>query len=182
MFKTDTNKATEGNMLKPEGDYEVIILKAEKTTTPNRKEKIAVRYVIRNDIDQKFKNGLIFDDIWKKREPNEDDLSVDGFNYGQLMALARAARLPDGKEYESLDAFLAELIGKPLKVHLYHDDYNDKYYEKVDMRYPTDFPDVRHVQKVSAPSAAGYAAPPAADFAAYTAAAGSASSDDDYPF
>lgn len=179
MFKTDTNKAIEGGTLKPEGDYEVIILKAEKTTTPNRKEKIAFRYVIRNDVDQKFKNGLIFDDIWKKREPNEDDLSVDGFNYGQLMALARAARLPDGKEYESLDAFLAELIGKPLKVHLYHDDYNDKYYEKVDKKYPTDFPDVRHVQKVSASGNAGYAAPPPADFVAQTQAA---AANDDYPF
>ncbi len=181
MFKTDTNKATEGGMLKPEGDYEVVILKAETTTTPNGKEKIAFRYVIRNDIDQKFKNGLIFDDIWKKREPNEDDLSVDGFNFGQLMALARAARLPNEKEYESLGTFLAELVGKPIKVHLYHDDYNDKYYEKVDMRFPTDFPDVKHVQKTSAPPASGYAAPPAVDFAAYTAA-GSASSDDDYPF
>lgn len=179
MFKTDTNKAAEGNTLKPEGDYEVIILKAEKATTPNGKEKIAVRYVIRNDVDQKFKNGLIFDDIWKKREPNEDDLSVDGFNYGQLMALASAARLPDGKEYENLDAFLAELTGKPLKVHLYHDDYNDKYYEKVNKRYPTDFSDVKHVQKMSSPNSTSYAAPPAANFAAQTTAA---ADDDEYPF
>lgn len=178
MFKTDTNKATEGGTLKPEGDYEVVILKAEKATTPNGKEKLAFRYVIRNDVDQKFKNGLIFDDIWKKHEPNEDDLSVDGFNYGQLMALARAARLPDGKEYESLDAFLAELVGKPLKVHLYHDPRNGKMNEKVDKRYPTDFPDVKHVQKTSASSVSGYAAPPAADFAVQTAAA----IDDDYPF
>lgn len=178
MFKTDTNKATEGNTPKPAGDYEVVVLEAKKAVTPNGKEKIALRYVIRNDVDQKFKNGLIFDDIWKKHEPNEDDLSVDGFNFGQLMALARAARLPDGKEYESLDAFLAELVDKPLKVHLYHDPYNGKVNEKVDKKYPTDFPDVKHVRKTRAPSTAGYAAPPAADFAVQTAAA----SDDDYPF
>lgn len=183
-FKTNLSKASEGFTLKPEGDYEVLIEDAEIkefTRHDNTKTaKIAFRYVIRNDVDQKFQNSKIFYDVWKKREPNEDDLSVDGFNYGQLMAIAKAAALPAGQDYESLADFLLALTGKPMKVHLYHDDYNDKYYEKVDRHEQTAFPQVKHKPKAPA-SPAGYAAPSAVTFSS-PAATAEASDDDDYPF
>lgn len=146
-FRTNTSKAQEGgNSLKPEGDYEVIIDAAEVTRTQSGKDKINIVYVIRNDVQQAYQNGLIFDSIWKKKEPNEDDQSIGGFNFGQLMAIADAAKLPDGKEYADLGAFLAELKGKPLRVHLYHDDYNGKIYEKVDIHAPTTLTAVKPVK------------------------------------
>lgn len=183
-FKTNSSKASEGSSIKPEGDYEVLIdsakiedfPKADGTTT----QRIKLKYVIRNDVEQKYKNAYLFNDIWKKKEPNEDDLSVDGFNFAQLMAVSDAARLPDNKEYESVSAFLAELVGKPVKVHLCHNLYNGKTYEKIDKHYPTDFPKVAHKSKAPAP-ANTYAAPPAQSFAASSAAA-DVSDDDDYPF
>lgn len=147
-FRTNTSKAQEGgNSLKPEGDYEVIIDTAEVTRTQSGKDKINIVYVIRNDVQQAYQNGLIFDSIWKKKEPNEDDQSIGGYNFGQLMAIADAAKLPDGKEYADLGAFLAELKGKPLRVHLYHDDYNDKWYEKIDRHEPTALTAVKHKSK-----------------------------------
>ncbi len=183
-FKTNTSKASEGFTLKPEGDYEVLIENAEiKEFTRydgTKTAKISFRYVIRNDVDQRFQNAKIFHDVWKKKEPNEDDLSVDGFNYGQLMAIASAAALPDGQDYESLADFLIALTGKPIKVHLYHDDYNDKYYEKVDRHEQTAFPQVKHKSKAPA-NPAGYAAPHTAQFAS-PAAAVATDDDDDYPF
>lgn len=186
-FKTNTSKPSEGYTLKPEGDYEVLIENAETREfiryDGTKTAKIAFRYVIRNDVDQKFQNGKIFHDVWKKKEPNEDDLSVDGFNYGQLMAIASAAALPDGQDYESLADFLIALTGKPIKVHLYHDDYNDKYYEKIDLHMKTDFPQVKHKPKAPA-SPAGYAAPAAVQFSGSPAAASASAneSDDTYPF
>ncbi len=104
-------------------------------------------YVIRNDVQQAYQNGLIFESIWKKKNPNEDDQSIGGFDYGRLMAIADAAKLPDGKEYADLGAFLAELKGKPLRVHLYHDPYEGKVYEKVDIHAATTLTAVKHKAK-----------------------------------
>lgn len=178
-FKTNSSKASEGFVLKPEGDYEVIIESAEIKTFPSGSTAIGFQYVIRNDVKQEFQNGKIFHNVWKKKEPNEDDLAVDGFNFGQLMAISDAAALPDGQEYDSLADFLAALSGKPIKVHLYHDDYNDKYYEKIDLHMKTDFPQVKHKPKTSA-NPTGYAAPAAAKYSnADIANAGKA---DKYPF
>ena len=179
-FKTNNSKASEGFTLKPEGDYEVLIESAEIRTLQSGARKIGFKYVIRNDVEQRFQNGKIFHDVWKKKDPNEDDLLVDGFNFGQLMAIASAAALPDGQDYETLSSFLTALTGKPIKVHLYHDDYNDKYYERVDRHYPTDFPQVKHKPKAPA-NPAGYAAPAAAAFAGAATAIPS-EDDDEYPF
>lgn len=183
-FRTNASKAQEGgNSLKPEGDYEVIIDTAEVTRTQSGKDKINIVYIIRNDVEQSYQNGLIFDSIWKKKNPNEDDRSIGDFNFGQLMAIANAANLPDGKEYADLNALLAELVGKPLRVHLYHDDYNDKQYEKIDRHEPTTLTAVKHKAKgKSAPTRT--AAPAPAPAPAPTAASGhpAAAVDDDYPF
>lgn len=174
-FRTNASKAQEGgNSLKPEGDYEVIIDTAEVTRTQSGKDKINIVYIIRNDVQQSYQNGLIFDSIWKKKNPNEDDRSIGGFNFGQLMAIANAANLPDGKEYADLNALLAELVGKPLRVHLYHDDYNDKQYEKIDRHEPTTLAAVKHKAK-GKPAPTRTAAPAPAPVPA-------AAVDDDYPF
>lgn len=105
-------------------------------------------------------------------------MQVDGFNYGQLMAIASAAKLPDGQEYADLDEFLKALCGRAVKVHLYHKDSNVKTYENIDMHSPTGFPEIRHKPKEK-PATTGYAAPQTQQFASAAAPAGS---DDDYPF
>lgn len=175
-FRTNTSKAQEGgNPLKPEGDYEVIIDTAEVARTQSGKDKINIVYVIRNDVQQAYQNGLIFDSIWKKKKPNEDDQSIGGYNFGQLMAIADAAKLPDGKEYAGLDDFLAELRGKPLRVHLYHDDYNDKWYEKIDRHEPTTLTAVKHKAK-------GKSAPAQTAAPATAPAQNAAPVSDPYPF
>lgn len=171
-FRTNAGKAQEGgNTLKPEGDYEVIITTAEVTRTSNGKDKINLVYTIRNDVAQSYQNGLIFHSIWKKKEPNEDDMSIGGYNFANLMAVANAAKLPDGKEYADLNALLAELVGKPLRVHLYHDPYEGKVYEKVDKHAATTLTPVKHKEKGKPSTAAPAPAPAAASEA-----------DDDYPF
>lgn len=188
-FRTNAGKAQEGgNSLKPEGYYEVVVRTAEVSCTRNGNENIRIVYTIRNDVAQSYQNGLIFDSIWKKKNPNEDDRSIGDFNFGQLMAIANAAKLPDGKEYADLNALLAELVGKPLRVHLYHDDYNDKWYEKIDRHEPTTLAAVKHKAK-GKPSTAAAGCPrtaaPAIPAPAPAAAASghpAAAVDDDYPF
>lgn len=178
-FRTNTSKASEGFTLKPEGDYEVVIDKAELAVTKNGKENISLSYIIRNDVAQGCQNGLIFHSIWKKSDDkqNEDDKSIDGFNFAQLMAVVEAANLPDGKEYAALGDLLTELEGKAIKVHLFHDDFNDKYYEKVDRHMPTDFPKIKHKAKNPTTATSKPSAVPAAPNASAPSAA-----DDNYPF
>lgn len=190
-FRTNTSKASEGNFsLKPEGDYEVVIDTAEIDVNKNGKEYIKLVYVIRNDVTQNYQNGLIFHSIWKKSDDkqNDDDRSIGGFNFGQLMAVVEAANLPDGKEYATLDDLLSELVGKSIKVHLYHDDYNDKWYEKIDRHMPTDFPKVKHKAKSpekNAPTAQKKSAPARGSFPTASSVSAMTTADDlddDYPF
>ena len=163
-FKADYSKAQEGgNSLKPEGYYEVVVSTAEVSCTRNGKENINIVYTIRNDVAQGYQNGLIFHSIWKKspERQTKEDISIGGFNYGNLMAVAKAAQFSKDKEYADLNAFLAELIGKPLRVHLYHDPYEGKVYEKVDKHEPTTLAAVKQKAKGKSAPAQNTAPAPA---------------------
>ena len=98
-FKNDFSQAQQNSNLKPEGDYEVLIVKAEERQTKNGKLGLNFSMVIRNDVDQAYKNGYIFHTLWKRREPTAADRQVNGYSFGQVMALGKAAQLPDGKDY-----------------------------------------------------------------------------------
>lgn len=138
-----------GNELVPEGDYECIIVNAEIRKTQNGKYKVAFSMVIRNDVDQECKNRYLFVDVWRKREPSPSDEQVEGFNFAQLMAIARAAQIPSGQNFESLEQFMQCMVNRLVIVHATHDDYNDKWFVRCDPLdlLPTQYPECRHVMK-----------------------------------
>lgn len=138
-----------GGELVPEGFYECIITNAEIRQTQNGKYKVGFMLTIRNDIQQPCANRVLFLDIWRKREPTEADEQVDGFNFAQLMAVSRAAQIPSGQSFESLEQFLQALTGRLLIAEVRHEEYNGKPQVRVDSlsTAPTQFPDCRHVQK-----------------------------------
>ncbi len=134
----------------PAGDYEVLIRNAEARTTQSGAQKLGFSLVIRNDVEQSCQNRYLFLDIWKKREPNAQDMQVQGYNFIQLMQLAKCAKLPNGKAYETVEDLCRDLIGKPLRVTVVHDTYNGKTSEKIDQLKgvkATQFPECRHVMK-----------------------------------
>ena len=149
-FRNDYSQADTGNGIKPEGDYEVLIVKAEERTTKNGKTGLNISMVIRNDVEQHYKNGYIFHTLWKRREPTAADMQVQGYGFGQVMVLGKAAQLPDGKSYDGLEDFLKDLIGKPLIATIKHDEYNGQKQERVSYLSATKFPQVRHVMKTTA--------------------------------
>ena len=51
-------------------------------------------------------------------------MTVDGYSFKQLMSLCRAAQLPNGKSYASLDELGNDLAGRDLKVTVEH-EFND---------------------------------------------------------
>jgi hypothetical protein len=164
-FKVNFSKANSGNGIKPEGWYECIIAKIEERQTKNGAWGLNFSFVIRNDVDQQYKNGYIFHTIWRKREPSTNDMAVKGYNFGQLMAIARVTKFTDGKEYETLEDLCKEMLNKPIRIELYHDEYNGKKQERVKDFAETAFPECRHVFKTAAPAADTYAAPVSQGFA-----------------
>lgn len=149
-FGTNYEGIPTGGGLVPQGNYETIITNAVISQTKNGKYKVSFMLTIRNDIQQNCQNRVLFIDIWKRREPTPADEQVDGFNFAQLMNIAKAAAIPDGTNFESLADFLRTLVGRLLRVTVTHRAYGGRTYEEIDNLRglsPTKFPDCRHVQK-----------------------------------
>lgn len=148
-FKNDFNQAEQGG-LKPEGDYECIITAIEERTTQKGSTGLNLTLVIRNDVQgQKFGNACLFHTLWKRKDPTDMDKQVNGYGFGQVMALGKAAALPDGKDYESLKQFCEDLLNKCVRATVKHEEYNGKTYEKISYVNPTKFSECRHVFKKS---------------------------------
>lgn len=191
-FKANQKEATQGDFsLKPEGDYEVIIKGIVERTTKNNKTGLNLKFLIRNDVpEQKFGNAYLFHTLWKRKEPAQLDLQVEGYSYGQIMNLGKAANLPDGKDYDSLAQYCDDLIDKCVRVTLKHGEYNGNPQENITYINPTKFPDCKHVYKQSPTATAnGYASKPQQFANTSTQPQGSnpdvyidATVDDDLPF
>lgn len=141
------SKPAENNYsILPEGEYDVIITKAEESVHSNGKPNITLAFTVRNDVEQECRNRLAFLTMWKKREPNADDLQVEGYNYDQLKNLLDAARVTD-TDFGTVSDFCKALIGRCVVISIYHEEYNGKTQARVrgfDI-YPTKFPECRHI-------------------------------------
>ena len=117
-FKVDYDAAN--NLVAP-GSYECLIVEASTNATSGGTLYFSVRMVIRSDVEQPHKGRIIFHRIWRKKEPTAEDMTVDGYSFKQLMSLCRAAQLPNGKSYASLDDLGNDLAGRDLKVTVEHE-------------------------------------------------------------
>jgi hypothetical protein len=108
----------------PEGEYEAIVKYAgEDVTKVNKTPYINVTLVIRNDVDQRHKNRYIRHSIWHKKEPSQADLACGGYSAKQIQSLSKAAGLPNGKKYDSLEDWCDDLANKPVRVTVQHEEY-----------------------------------------------------------
>ena len=148
-FRYNQSEATDFSGIKPEGVYECVIVNATEKTNQNGKTYLSVSAVIRNDVEQKCKNAYIFHSLWKRKEPTEADMSVNGYGFGQVMTLGKAAGLPDGKDYDGLDDFCKDLINRPVRITLKHGEYKGQPREEVRYIEVTKCPDVKHVFKTA---------------------------------
>lgn len=120
-FKVDYDATN--NLIAP-GSYECRIVEAFTNATAGGTLFFSVRMAIRDDVAQPHKGRIIFHRIWRKREPTAEDMTVDGYSFKQLMSLCRAAQLPNGKRFSSLDELGNDLTGRKLKVTVEH-EFND---------------------------------------------------------
>lgn len=145
-FKIDYSKAAEFEGVQ-NGTYEVIVKTAHETVSKSGKEHIYIDFVIRNDIEQDFKNFHIFYKFWKQKEDGK-------YNLRRFTKLVKDLRVPDGKEYENLQACLDDFVGKVCKVRVANEKStskeNGQTYDNLNVKQ-TDvsaYPSIQHKWKV----------------------------------
>ena len=158
MFKVDYSKVEESSFGPlPEGNYECVIESSQEKTTPNGKEALQIKLVVRNDLKNapvlaetngKYANRILWDDHWKR--------DIDGryiYHMGNLMYVLKAAGIPEGTEIKSMDDLHNVLRGKPVKVFtkVEVNDYNDQEENTIaPWGYSTsDFPQMQHQFKTA---------------------------------
>ena len=146
-FSTSYEEINDDYGTLPEGEYEVVIRNIEERTTPKGATGLNLSLIVRNDVEQNYKDRYIFYTLWKRKEPTAADKQVQGYGFNQVMRLAKSAGLPSGKAYETLQDMCNDLMHRPLKVTLEHREYNGKIQENVKYVNATAFPECKHVFK-----------------------------------
>ena len=140
-FTVNYDDAFEGNDLIPQGDYEVIVKKAEEKETKNGDKKyISIQLAVRNDIDQKYKNKVIFESMFKKKDTGK-------YIPKQFNSVAKALKIPNGKNYNSLDELLDDWENKTARVRIKHEEYNGNTNARVSFWNESKFSECNHVWK-----------------------------------
>lgn len=133
---------------KPEGDYEVIVSSIEEKQFKTGTIGLNVKMLIRNDVDQASKNGYLFHTFWKRKSPSDMDKQVKNYSFNQIMCIAGAADLPQGKNYESLEELCKDIVNRPLIATMKYDgEYNGKPKESIVNFKKTAHPNVQHKEK-----------------------------------
>jgi len=146
-YSVNYDEAAEGSELIPVGEYECIIKYAGEGATKGGTMYMGVTLVIRNDVDQPCKNKYIWHHIWQKKEPSPADLACSGYSSKQINAVSKAAKLPNGKSYDSLTDWADELKNKCVRVTVEHEEYQGKTNARVKWVNESKFPDCKHVWK-----------------------------------
>ncbi len=150
-FSTNYEDVNDFDLI-PKGEYEVILTKIEERTTQKGATGLNFTLVIRNDVEQKYQNRCIFHTLWKRKEPTQADMQVQGYSFTQIMQLAKAVRLPDGKSYETVYNLCDELGGRVMRVTVGHREYEGRTYEEVKYMNESQFPECRHTFKTAVTS------------------------------
>ncbi len=155
-FNTDYSEVKEGTGgIMPIGEYEAIIKYAGEDTTKSGTVYINVTVVIRNDVEQKFKNKYLWHKIWHRKEPTPADIALGGYSSKQIMSLSKAAGLPNNQKYESLSDWGDQLKNKPVRITIEHEnDLEGRPREKVQWVNESRCLPCNHVWKTEAPRGA----------------------------
>lgn len=112
-----------------DGTYEVFVSQAEQNASKNGTDFLDIRLKIRDDFQQKFRNNLIFDKVWI----NKQTLTYPEW---ALQRYAKAVKIPEGVEINTIEQFLDLLKGKTLKVTVKNEqsEYNGKTYDNLNIK------------------------------------------------
>lgn len=120
--------------LLPEGDYEVVLQEMGRKIIPSSgKEKIAIIFRVRDDVEQDCKGRLVFEDIWKEKE------NPEYFNRKRLNKLLGTQKIDDGHVFEDINSIAEFMKGAFLIAHVVRefDEYSGQDRNRVAYYKPT---------------------------------------------
>lgn len=112
-----------------DGTYEVVVAQAEQAASQSGTDFLDIRLKIRNDFQQKFRNNLIFDKVWINKKTLQ-------YPEWALQRYAKAIKIPEGVEINTIEQFLGLITGKTLKVTVKNEqsEYNGKTYDNLNIK------------------------------------------------
>lgn len=147
MFTINHDEAMDTSVIE-EGIYEVLVVKAFEDVSKNGSIFINLHLVVRNDVDQKYKNKYIFASIWQNKETGQ-------YHSGMINTVAKALKIENGKRFNSLQELLDDFLNKTARVTVKHEEYNGRTYERVQSWEPSRFNTCNHVFKESQNTSTG---------------------------
>jgi hypothetical protein len=136
MFTINHDEAMDMGLIE-EGTYEVIVAKAFEDVSKNGSIFINLHLVVRNDIDQKYKNKYIFASIWQSKETGQ-------YHSGMINTIAKALRIENGKRFNTLQELLDDFKLKTARVIVKHEEYNGRTNARVQSWEPSRFNTCNH--------------------------------------
>lgn len=126
-FTLDYNDVFEGSL--QDGIYEVVINKVIPKVTPGGTEYVQFDLIVRNDVEQKFKNSHIFHSVWKAKATGK-------YNPKSFNTIGKACQLQNGKVYNSFDEMLEDFEKKVCRVRVKNeiDTYQGKTTENTNVK------------------------------------------------
>lgn len=122
---TDYQKDDSFGLLE-KGDYEVILEKIEIKKALSGNNYANFTYRVRSDVDQKFKNRIIFDTIFQEKDASGK--SNGFFNRARITKIVKAV-YPENTplKFDSIEDIFESIVGKKLVVNVNqrHDDFRD---------------------------------------------------------
>ncbi len=136
MFTINHDEAMDMGLIE-EGEYEVVVAKAFEDVSKNGSVFINLHLVVRNDIDQKYKNKYIFASIWQSKETGQ-------YHSGMINTVAKALQIENGKKFNTLEELLDDFKFKTARVTVGHEEYNNKVSARVQRWEQSNFETCNH--------------------------------------
>lgn len=125
--------------IRPEGEYECVIKDARQSVTRGGSHCVEVCLEVRKDTENP-RGGNIYYNIWRAKEPSRADAACEGYLSSWVQRLSKAAGLPNGRNYESIDEWCGDLKGRAVRAKVKHEEWNGRMLARVDSVSGTKFP------------------------------------------
>lgn len=145
-FTVNTNDTQEQQGLIIPGDYEVVIKEVTEGTSQQKGTPfIQLELVVRNDVNQEFKNKHVWYTIWDTPTTREK-----GIYAKQINTVSKHTGIQDGASFNSIADWGRFIQNRPVLATVKIEDYNGEKKERVSFISATKFPQCQH--KCQAPN------------------------------
>lgn len=139
-FTVDTNNTQENQGTIKPGDYEVIIKEVTEGASQQKGTPyVQIELVVRNDVNQEYKNKHLWFTIWDTPATREK-----GMYAKQINTVSKHAGAQNGATFNSFQDWGRFLQNRPVLATVKLEEYNGEQKERVSFISATKFPQCQH--------------------------------------